>query len=500
MAKPKLTIEEVMIDIPNHPDLLKTVDGEFPHYMMRRDGFYHCGVCGKRFGKVMSQLLIGNTGHCPSCHSEITLKHISRRTNWDNLITEHRIRVMQVYQGRIAFRQYEAVHSVDRNDLKEKIEVNEIQRDTVYKGQLSHCMLRTWNRSTQLWTWGWINEIYDRSRRPKQYFYMYPKSMEEVLRDSEVKFTGVGKYIDDHFDESQKTWYSERLIANAAYAPWVEYVMKMKLNNLYSDIINGHANMIYIRPNLIKRYRQFIKDNDASAALVTKKRMFEIMGVNPSLELLNRIETSDIKPLSKFAKRLGTSIDKVSKYLKDSCNQSIQYQYYEDYLDMLDQIGTPATTESTMFPDDLRKAHDDAVVKINTIKQEENNSEYAKHYPNYAHLNYTNNGLMMVVPKDVVEIIMEGKELNHCVGSYVDRVAKGETVILFIRHADSPLEAFYTMEYKNGKIIQVRGKHNDRPTKEVSEFTQEWLEWTKKPKKKTKKLKQPVMQLQAVNA
>jgi hypothetical protein len=90
--------------------------------------------------------------------------------------------------------------------------------------------------------------------------------------------------------------------------------------------------------------------------------------------------------------------------------------------------------------------------------------------------------------------------MNHCVGSYVDRVARGDTVILFIRHSDNPTEAFYTMEFKDGKIIQERGKHNANPSKEVTEFTQEWLDWTKQPNKRQKKKIQSVMQLNTVNA
>lgn len=40
-------------------------------------------------------------------------------------------------------------------------------------------------------------------------------------------------------------------------------------------------------------------------------------------------------------------------------------------------------------------------------------------------------GLILRVPKDAQEIRNEGAVLHHCVGTYVDRVTKGQTHILF---------------------------------------------------------------------
>ena len=45
-------------------------------------------------------------------------------------------------------------------------------------------------------------------------------------------------------------------------------------------------------------------------------------------------------------------------------------------------------------------------------------------------------GLILVVPKSGDEIRAEGEALHHCVGGYVESVAKGETNIFFVRKAD----------------------------------------------------------------
>lgn len=64
----------------------------------------------------------------------------------------------------------------------------------------------------------------------------------------------------------------------------------------------------------------------------------------------------------------------------------------------------------------------------------------------------------------------EGKKLNHCVGSYAKRHAKGETNILFIRKIGEVNKSYFTVEIINNKIIQVYGFSNEKANKEVEEF------------------------------
>lgn len=81
-------------------------------------------------------------------------------------------------------------------------------------------------------------------------------------------------------------------------------------------------------------------------------------------------------------------------------------------------------------------------------------------------------GLILVVPQNGDEIRKEGEALHHCVGGYVERVANGQTNIFFIRKADHPEQSYYTMEWRDNRIIQCRGKSNCGMTPEVKAFTQ----------------------------
>ena len=80
-------------------------------------------------------------------------------------------------------------------------------------------------------------------------------------------------------------------------------------------------------------------------------------------------------------------------------------------------------------------------------------------------------GLLLKVPASAEEIRAEGAALHHCVGTYVERVAQGKTMILFIRKIEAPDKPYYTMEWNGYEIVQCRGFKNCNMTPEVKAFT-----------------------------
>ena len=85
-------------------------------------------------------------------------------------------------------------------------------------------------------------------------------------------------------------------------------------------------------------------------------------------------------------------------------------------------------------------------------------------------------GLILVVPKTGDEIRREGEALHHCVGGYVERVARGDTNIFFVRKADQPDKSYFTMEWRDNKIIQCRGFKNCGMPADVQAFVNVFAE------------------------
>lgn len=66
----------------------------------------------------------------------------------------------------------------------------------------------------------------------------------------------------------------------------------------------------------------------------------------------------------------------------------------------------------------------------------------------------------VIVPKELKDITKEGISLHHCVGSYVQKHAMGETNILFLRRKNEIDKSFYTIEIKGNEVMQIHGNHN----------------------------------------
>lgn len=76
----------------------------------------------------------------------------------------------------------------------------------------------------------------------------------------------------------------------------------------------------------------------------------------------------------------------------------------------------------------------------------------------------------IIYPDKPEELVAEGNSLNHCVKSYIDSVLKRTTDVVFCRKSDELQKSYYTVEIRNGKITQVRGRFNEPATQEVKEF------------------------------
>ena len=75
-------------------------------------------------------------------------------------------------------------------------------------------------------------------------------------------------------------------------------------------------------------------------------------------------------------------------------------------------------------------------------------------------------GYGIYVPQTCNDLVVEGRTLHHCVGSYQRRVAKGQTTILFVRRLSEPTKPLYTLEWslKKQEVIQFRGHSNSNVT------------------------------------
>lgn len=137
---------------------------------------------------------------------------------------------------------------------------------------------------------------------------------------------------------------------------------------------------------------------------------------------------------------------------------------------------------SELYPKNLVRAHDNFVAKIKEKEDAELDSMFENRFQELSYMAYSSMelGLMIRPCKTQKEIIDEGKKLSHCVGGYKKDHASGKTNIFFVRKIENPSVPFYTLEYKNGRIIQDHGYKNKLQTEEVKAFEKEWLSFLEK--------------------
>lgn len=157
---------------------------------------------------------------------------------------------------------------------------------------------------------------------------------------------------------------------------------------------------------------------------------------------------------------------------------------YNDYLDMARKLKYDIKNQNVLFPKNFQKAHDELSKIISDMEKakieaemKKRDKEIKRFFKSYQQLfGYENKDFVVSSPSCRADIINEGDKLHHCVASYANRVAKGQTIILFVRKKEEPDKPFYTLNIdpKDYHQIQCRGLQNCDTTKEVDRFLAEW--------------------------
>ncbi|EIZ2776448.1 PcfJ domain-containing protein, partial [Listeria monocytogenes] len=141
----------------------------------------------------------------------------------------------------------------------------------------------------------------------------------------------------------------------------------------------------------------------------------------------------------------------------------------------------PLDSENIIIPQNLVTAHDNAVILVNQLKYEGEEKKYKGRFKKIKNYGKVVDNYAFIVPREVIDIVKEGKNLHHCVGGagYIEQHIEGKTTIIFVRDKQDLEKSLYTLEYKNGQINQLRGKHNCEPTPDVQEAANKWAELLK---------------------
>lgn len=197
--------------------------------------------------------------------------------------------------------------------------------------------------------------------------------------------------------------------------------------------------------------------------------------------------------------------DRLTEYL---ARNIINIESYSDYIKAIDALGLDLNDTKNLFPMDYKYWHDMRMdqyaskkAEIDKEKAAELDKQMKAVVDTYSALaGKEADGLVVIAAVCKKDLIREGEFLHHCVGrmNYDQRIAKGESLIFFVRHAAEPDTPFVTVEFSLslGKVMQCYGDHDSRPEKPVLDFV--YGKWQTRAKRELDRINQKAAKLAAM--
>lgn len=186
----------------------------------------------------------------------------------------------------------------------------------------------------------------------------------------------------------------------------------------------------------------------------------------------------------------GATLYKVERYLKKEVVPFLGYDdffdIYKDYFQMAECLGKDLTNSWWLMPNHLMSAHDNITREVEKEKDKILSEESRRLNEILAGLSgetaeaaledgdERNEDYFAVFPSTVEEYRHDGEALRQCIYScgYYEKVARGETEIAFIRKKAAPDVPFATLEWRDGRIIQLRGYGNRAMPQDVWDYAE----------------------------
>jgi hypothetical protein len=343
---------------------------------------------------------------------------------------------------------------------------------------------------------------------------MYNTNLQETIAGTCMKYSVPDIFIENIANDSRhfnSPWLIDNYFNEYRKYPFIEQLLKVGFYKLTTDFLEDrfrNQTELYKGHNSILGTLGINKYQYNMLRKVGNPRMkdLEILRYKPDLkweefqDLRWVQDNGHVDMYKKFIDFMRyTTLHKLQRYITE---QKISHsQDYFDYTEWLEKMGYDMRNEFNLFPKNFKKAHDEASKQYMKFKDKQAREDakrfnrllkkLRKDTSDVDAMNLNIQGMFIRLPNKLDELKKEGEALHHCVGTYMEKVRKGETMIFFIRKMEEPDKPFYTLEW-HGKVVQCRGSHNCDMTPEVKAFVhvfeEKMKEYEREPVKKQRKV------------
>lgn len=317
--------------------------------------------------------------------------------------------------------------------------------------------------------------------------HLYTRNLPEALSGTPWQYCTIADFYHHFRERMQALPYLRAHLEH----PRLEHLSKTGFYNIVSDlayhsdgkILDETQNRTHKILGVAAEDVAFLRDMDADLSIL--KTFREYAGIKDRQRLLvwqlehevNRdiLEILRHMTVHKFLQymdkqyaflRLRKTPYKTQRY---SSMQDLVSEYH-DYLEICQKLDYDLKN-SLLYPKDLQKSHDKVAHRLKHKDDVKTKRDFIAAYKDISErFCFQKDGLKIICPSVPDDVISEGHALHHCVGIYIDRVARKECMILFVRKCCEETKPYYTVEIRGKEVIQVRGVGNCAATPEVQGF------------------------------
>lgn len=254
-------------------------------------------------------------------------------------------------------------------------------------------------------------------------------------------------------------------------------VNKYQLTKLIQIMKSPQGSSTYWATRAIKVFKDAVEGNVAALDNHTSDAYINNLGIIS--ELMDYYGRASEPGLENWRKAMLKKIIKSNK-------EGLQIRILRDTIHVWRQLDRPRPALENIPVSELDRLHDTFVAMYNEQQRhwrERYEEQNRKERKQRAKLNkvkiefrktleFEDKDYLIRLPVDKNEIIKEGMELHHCVGSYAERHETGDTTILFLRKKSEPDKPFYTIEVS---IKVLTDKISKLRISQIHGFGNRWL-------------------------